>query len=375
MQAEIQALRAGKSVRDAQKAAQAEQRDRALDARAEGANWFEKQVIAFERGVIRYGDALDVQLDQERDAARERDRAAAASGSGVGARATSGTGRQTDAIARLIEREREQLDLLRETDPVQKEMLRNREALAGATDEERAAVEAIITARQREQAAIEELQLREDFLRQGLYEVFRGIARGGDDAASAIDRMAAALEDAAWQALLLGEGPLADLFGGGLGGGKGGLLGGLAKGLAGLFGGKFAAGGMIHGPGSGTSDDVVIRASSGEFMVNAEATRKNRGLLELINAGAAIPGYATGGAVGRAPAAPANADMRPQIVIENHSSARVTGRIEESVDSGGRRKSRLVLADAVGQAMTTPGGGARRTLRRTYGLQPRGALR
>lgn len=47
----------------------------------------------------------------------------------------------------------------------------------------------------------------------------------------------------------------------------------------------FPAGGMIRGPGTGTSDSILLMGSNGEFMVNAEATAKNRGLLEAINSG------------------------------------------------------------------------------------------
>lgn len=48
---------------------------------------------------------------------------------------------------------------------------------------------------------------------------------------------------------------------------------------------KFRGGGLVVGPGTGTSDDVPILASNQEFVVNAAATARNRGLLEAINAG------------------------------------------------------------------------------------------
>jgi len=50
----------------------------------------------------------------------------------------------------------------------------------------------------------------------------------------------------------------------------------------------FPTGGMISGPGTGTSDSILIAASNGEFMVNAEATARNRPLLEAINSGEQI---------------------------------------------------------------------------------------
>jgi hypothetical protein len=44
----------------------------------------------------------------------------------------------------------------------------------------------------------------------------------------------------------------------------------------------------------------LIRASNGEFMVNADATAKHRGLLEAINSGN-IRGFADGGFLGAMP--------------------------------------------------------------------------
>jgi TP901 family phage tail tape measure protein len=56
-----------------------------------------------------------------------------------------------------------------------------------------------------------------------------------------------------------------------------------------------AAGGLLTGPGTGTSDSIPVMASTGEFWVNAAATSKNLPLLHAINSGA--PGYAAGGLV------------------------------------------------------------------------------
>ena len=57
---------------------------------------------------------------------------------------------------------------------------------------------------------------------------------------------------------------------------------------------KFKDGGLVVGPGTGTSDDVPILASNREFVVNADATARNRGLLEDINAGRPTQGQARG---------------------------------------------------------------------------------
>ncbi|MDB5616172.1 hypothetical protein [Tardiphaga sp.] len=57
-----------------------------------------------------------------------------------------------------------------------------------------------------------------------------------------------------------------------------------------------ASGGLISGPGTGTSDSIPARLSHGEFVVNANATSQNRALLEAINGGR-IPKFADGGLV------------------------------------------------------------------------------
>jgi hypothetical protein len=62
---------------------------------------------------------------------------------------------------------------------------------------------------------------------------------------------------------------------------------------------KFARGGMIRGPGTGTSDSIIARVSAGEYIVRAKAVRR-LGLrtLNAINAGR-LPGFAAGGLVAR----------------------------------------------------------------------------
>ena len=56
----------------------------------------------------------------------------------------------------------------------------------------------------------------------------------------------------------------------------------------------YAAGGRVKGRGTSRSDSIPARLSNGEFVVNARAAAKHRGLLEKIN------GYANGGTVGDA---------------------------------------------------------------------------
>lgn len=63
-----------------------------------------------------------------------------------------------------------------------------------------------------------------------------------------------------------------------------------------------ADGGYISGPGTGRSDSIPAMLSNGEFVVRADATAKNRALLEAINSG--VPKFADGGFVGGGSSAP-----------------------------------------------------------------------
>jgi urease gamma subunit len=56
-----------------------------------------------------------------------------------------------------------------------------------------------------------------------------------------------------------------------------------------------AGGGLISGPGSGTSDSIHIRASAGEYVMRAAAvSHLGRGFMDRLNA---APGYALGGLI------------------------------------------------------------------------------
>ena len=79
------------------------------------------------------------------------------------------------------------------------------------------------------------------------------------------------------------------------------LFGGLAGGGGGFLGGGvgrvpigFASGGVVRGPGTGTSDSVGALLPAGSFVVNAAATRQHRRALDVI---AGAPRFNTGGLV------------------------------------------------------------------------------
>ncbi|TMV10370.1 hypothetical protein FGK63_01735 [Ruegeria sediminis] len=356
--AELQALQEGKSIREAANVARDTKREAEFDAREQGASWFGRQVINFERGMARYGAELDDELDAAREAARERDRTA------------KGGGRQIEALDQLIRREQLELDILRQTDPLQKELLRHRDLLAGATQAQRDALADLIGQQIEEKDAIDAARDAQDLFASVSFNAMQGLLRDGASAVDMLKNLAAAIGDAALQAAFLGEGPLAGVFGAQEGGWLGTIVSAILP--------AAATGGYLAGPGSGTSDDILMWGSSGEFMVNAKATRKHRTLLEMINAGMDFPMFATGGLIGGPPVMTgggAAAMAAPVIEIANYGSTPVQGEAEHSTDGNGRRRVRLVLADQVGQAIETPGGGARRVLRDRYGVTPRGTRR
>ncbi|MDF2232170.1 phage tail length tape measure family protein [Albimonas sp. CAU 1670] len=226
--------------------------------------------------------------------------------------------RATDAarVQDMVDGLQKELDVMRELDPVQQEMIRLRDRLKGATDEERAAVELLIRAREEEAEA----NRTADYFADTAYDAFEGLILKGEDATDVVRDLTAALAEAAWKAALLGEGGLAGAFGtkesGGLfgmlakavvGGVAGAAGGALAGGISSPYSGystadvanqyasyglgrtgavALAGGGRVVGPGTGTSDSIPALLSNGEFVVNAAAANRHMALLEAINGGA-----------------------------------------------------------------------------------------
>jgi tape measure domain-containing protein len=151
---------------------------------------------------------------------------------------------------------------------------------------------------------VESAETVQNAQREAMREFAQGIAstiREADNLSDALDRIADQLLDMvlddAFSTLFGGKAssPLGSIFGF-ISSGIGSLLGG-GGGFTGL--GIFADGGMVRGPGTGRSDSIPARLSNGEFVVNARATARNRGLLEAINSGRA---FADGGLVTPSPA-------------------------------------------------------------------------
>lgn len=287
---ERDALKAGKSAADARIAVtEYEIREDGKRREAQAANEFARlnERAATEEKLR--GVALDKEIADLRDAANERERLA----NGAASRGAAAARKQTAEAQKLIAGLEDELELLRVTDPVQKEMIRNREALSGATEAERQKVEELIRAKQREERTQKQVQETWEFSKNTAYDTLETLIFQGGKASEVMANLAEAIGKALLQSALLGSGPLAGLFGGQGTGLLGGLFGGgvaIDNNIVGV-----ATGGMITGPGGPTDDLILARLSDGEFVVNAAATARHRPLLEQINR---APGFARGGAVG-----------------------------------------------------------------------------
>lgn len=251
---------------------------------------------------IYFNQQREAAIERAKEIARVNEQSRTAGGARGGMRAGSEQDRETESLDRLIEARRRELDVLRETDPVQRDMLRLREALTKATPQQREELEALIEAHR---AEIEAMEQKEEFR-----DILGDVLSGARSLKDVWDGIGDAVIRAAQEALIFGQGPLAGLASGLFGGPDGGLIGA----IGGIFG--FADGGLpadriprlasggaprvphpglVLGQGTGRSDSIRADISAGEFIVNAQATARNRALLEAINSGADLPGFAGGG--------------------------------------------------------------------------------
>ncbi|WP_132461191.1 phage tail length tape measure family protein [Rhodovulum marinum] len=138
---------------------------------------------------------------------------------------------ERDAVAELILSLQGEVDILREADPVKQELIRLREQMVDATDAERAKIEDLIRAKE-----------REINLGQTQKQMWQSL---GQTALTALDDMDAAMNmllRSLREGAFLGSGPLGGLFGGQNASGLGGLFGMMVGG----FGGFRASGGSVQ---------------------------------------------------------------------------------------------------------------------------------
>lgn len=227
--------------------------------------------------------------------------------------AEKATARDAESVQDLIQSKRDELAILRATNPVQAELLRNREALAAATPKQRAELEQLIISYEQESDELNSLRQANAEVEASFREGFVGLITGADSFGDALGRLASRMADMAANSLF-------DSLWAGTGG-----SGGIGSFVTGLFGGTIfghADGGQVVGAGGPREDNLLRWLSNGEYVVNAASTRENLPLIEAINAGAdrkqlmtmilggAAPRLADGGRVGSVSFAPAPALLR-----------------------------------------------------------------
>lgn len=116
---------------------------------------------------------------------------------------------EADALRGLIASLEGEIEALRVQDPIQQEMLKHRQALAGATEAERAQVEELIAVREREMqqltAAQELQQFKEDLVENAL----DGLIAKGQSLKEVLDQVIISLAKAVVQAAIFSSGPWA----------------------------------------------------------------------------------------------------------------------------------------------------------------------
>jgi tape measure domain-containing protein len=148
------------------------------------------------------------------------------------------------------------------------------------------------------------------FFGQTATDAITGLISGTMTAEQALQGMLQALVKVALQGALMGEGPLAGMFGTTEGVGFFSVIGKMLG---------FKEGGHVRGPGTGTSDSIPAMLSNGEHVTNARSTAKYGPLLDAINEDRLSPQFlASGGYVGNAPAI-----HRPAVKAGNSNAARV----------------------------------------------------
>lgn len=247
-----------------------------------------------------------------------------AGGGGGGAKA------EANAMAELISRQERELELLREADPVKKEMLRYRQQLTGATEAERQKLEELIATRIREEEHIKAVAAVSQFAGQAAYDFLDQLIVQGKSASEVMRNLASTILQAAMQALILGQGPLAGIFG-----------------VSGSIFDLLAPKGVQAGLGASKGISATSKASS-------------RSLLEQATASG--PGFAQGGYVGapgrEAMRTDAGTRSRPtDMHVHIHGAmgdAQIRAMVAEGVGEGLRYYDANVLPRSVAQISSDP---------------------
>lgn len=243
IEAETAALRAGKSQAAAQVAGSLAQQRKQLEAtRAPG--WMVNATMT----------AKEIAESKRLAAMEQRDTALASL-----QKTRSGGGRsgapkaERNAMAELIAEQRRQIAALRETDPIQREVMANHEALAKATAAETSELRGLIEERQRLETIRSITEDIGETGRQAFSDLVSGAASLRGALIRVLDKLAEMAASSAWDMLWKGAGG---------GGGLSGLVSGWVGNL--MDAPKRADGGAIHGP----ADRAMTGSLRGRRMAN-----------------------------------------------------------------------------------------------------------
>lgn len=125
--------------------------------------------------------------------------------------------REAEAVKELIADLEFERSLLGMTEEQRRAAVISRQAGAAATEEQRAQIIALNEALHQEEEAQKRAAEASEFFKDAAYDSFKSLIPQIETGNAALDSFINKLAEAAAQALLLGEGPLAGLFGGGLG--------------------------------------------------------------------------------------------------------------------------------------------------------------
>lgn len=181
---------------------------------------------------------------------------------------------------------------------------------------------------------------------------------------------------------------LMSTFTGGGGSSGGGLFGSLFSSIGKLFGGGTSSGFDIGSnvtafkgfdvggyTGYGGRLEPAGVAHKGEVIWNQDDVRRVGGPAAAEAMRLGYRGYDRGGVVGGGQTVvnASNGDPFGKIEIHNYSNANVQA--EQTTDERGARQTKFIVSDTVGDALNAKGGGAAKTLNRTFGVKRRGIAR
>ncbi|MBR9837025.1 MAG: hypothetical protein GYB50_03920 [Rhodobacteraceae bacterium] len=289
------------------------------------------------------GDFYDAVREQAIKNARKREEDDKKKGGAGG-----GKSAEKDAAADLIESLKQELAVLRETDPVKKQMLEYSEELADATAEQRAEVEKLVTTL--------------DLAKNGWEAVGRSLAtyaedakRVGDDIGDALVSGFSSAEDAIANFVDTGKFEFSDLVSSFIAdlarlAARSVLLGPIAGVLGNALGG-------LPGAGAGGAIDSLIGALTSYdggghtgYGSRSGGLDGKGGFLAMLHPRERVHDETRGGAMG----------MSLKVV---NSSGQQVRQLRDEIGPSGERIPVLEFSDAVDRAMSRPGSAANRRLR------------